>query len=317
MTVEDLKSKLEDNYSILGIEEEYKKYLNRHNRIPNLGFSNRLLVHIQNALATDVRPETIWNMAGRKLKPDFSPIFILIPQYKTHYVYAKTGEKLRQADLTSDELSKAVKIGFVIKQSEVAGYSVSILMDVRDTIPVKEGQDNYKLNLPNIKLSKLLLECCKYRPKAEMKHTIDATKSPEDKLVKLSGILLENLLETEYPEEIREFIKDSVIYSILSYCEIEYKVKFDSLQDLIEGSRQDEETRSALFSIFEKIEELTYYILGTLGFKHEENEFGDDIYTQIDTIKKSDSLLSVLESNEVRMNYSARFGLRGREGIKS
>lgn len=306
MTVDELKAKIETNYSILRIEEEYKRYLDRHNNIPNLGFFNRFLTHLQNALATDIKPETIWNIYGRKLKDEHSLIYILVPQYKVGYIYAESGEKLKQNELTNEELSKAIQIGYVQKHSEIIGYNVSVLIDIRDTVCIPGEQDTYNNDLPKAKLSKLLTTCANYKSKKELKEILESAQTSQEKLLALIGIYLDAEIAADRFNEMREFIKESVVYSVFSYCGIKADIHFEFLDELIQKSEQDEKYKLHLFDAFEQIEELTYHILGILGFEGDKNDFGDDIYTQIHTIKKSDKLLSILESTEVRMKYSAR-----------
>lgn len=307
MNVDTLYNIFESNIDSVITAENLAIIATRNFNTSEVSFVNRVLIMMQNKYATSFRSEQAWAVIGRKLKCKCSPIWIADNIVNVKYFDVDTDEEIKDLDLSSDEISQAVRLGTIRREADTSGLRAIPIYSIKDTetFDADAYQDFCDEHSKSIKVSSLLsIAYREYGIKCVggSKSTFDKANntlfigkdSYEDKI---SAAVLaiaytvygDALIDDESDEVIHNIGKVLLAQSVISYYSHGKSVdeeEFSSLVDSIPYNTSSEH----IVDILSVYYELAGNIINLI----------DHCNTSLDDskLKKASELLDILEAND-------------------
>lgn len=272
MRAEELGIIINNNIGMIFKDEEYKKFMTFTVYMTGYDFLNKFLIYFQNRNATEVKNEVSWRNEGRVVKDLSKSIWIIEEDYKGVYVDSETGERVDAIRMSLKEVSRAAKLGVIKKVNKSNNYKSCSVYDIENTYIKEEG---YKRSTDRqIKISNIINEINKqynievaYRDgdtafSKENNTMYIGNDSTEAKIKTLLSVLIDLMVDNmEIKDVIKSnrmygnWIKESVLYSILNSLKIRFNVSFKYIESLY-NSNDGDDKKTEVINIMTCIESI-------------------------------------------------------------
>ena len=133
MDIEHLQSLYYNNIGNIFNADRFKELASHSSNIQGYSFINRVLLHIQNKYATDVKSAESWKISGRTVKSEAMPMGILAAIRDIRYLDAEGMSETDTSCLSHHEFNKALELGIIIRREEIIGIRANPVYDISDT----------------------------------------------------------------------------------------------------------------------------------------------------------------------------------------
>ena len=302
-TVELAKIFKEGLYDVL-TPNRYKNIIDRNNNLSRFDVLNRILIEIQYHGAYDIRTEEEWVIDNRNVKNKSNGINILLPLYTYKYIDVETGNEVNINDLTLDELNAAIKYGVISKETNIETSYVVKMYDIRQTIRIDDTR--YTVSKPEMKSSVLInifkdVTGCQvlygdvtYYSKS--KNELIVSKQSYMQLANsLCDILVDyyiSIVKKDNNEELSEYDMDLIRYTLQYSIDTLFMSIRECSFDIVRHTDVNK-----LLMILNIVDSLLYGISDSINYTG--NQVGKDAITSVETLKKAENLLNIMEANSV------------------
>lgn len=266
----------------------------------------------------DLKTAEEWKIHNRSIIDTKKRIYITVPKYDTSYIDCETLEKVNINEFSQDEFIKALELNIIKKEQRINNIDVETVYDIRNTTAIDKTLE-YKVTKPKISLD-VLIDIMKQYINLEVIPGEDETyyskssnklflaKNTYENMVKeLVVILVDNIIENKLKGYIRSYLSNTE--KTLNKFETELlkealKYSIGTIFKVTDESELLFELRKNYVSDYEDIldiliicDAITYDISAFLVYN--DNSLLTNAINNIELIRKSDILLSILQANSI------------------
>lgn len=127
-------------------DDRIKRILKADNMLCRHNMMNRILIDMQdsNGTMTDVRTLEEWYILGRKVVDKNKYVALIVTSDGVSYYDVETGERIKYGELSTEEISMALKSGIIRRDIRTVGTKVVVGYDYNNTEEIEEGLYNKK-----------------------------------------------------------------------------------------------------------------------------------------------------------------------------
>lgn len=305
METVEISKLFQDNIDKVLTPSKYKHIIKRDNNLSRFDILNRILIEIQYPNAFDVRTAEEWIIDNRNIKSKSNGINIILPMYSYSYIDAENGNEININDLTLDELNAAIQHGVVHKKENLETTCVQQLYDIRQTVSIDGSK--YEVQKPDLKSSSIIsifknitdcgIQYSDITYYSKSKNVLTVSKQNYSELaVSLVDILVDFYLniikKEEYSTELSEYDMDLVKYTLQYSLDTLFRDNRDCEFDIVRHTSTDK---------ILLILNITDSIIGGISesINYSNSTINKDAVSSIETLKKAEALLNIMEANNI------------------
>ena len=307
MNIEQVKEIFEKGLNVISSPIDYTNLINMRNNLYKLDTINRILLYTQNKEAFDVKTALEWSVLNRDIRKGQTPIYLMVPSYKSQYIDTETGEPVEITDLNIDELNKALKYNIITKVENIESTDIVSYFDIRQTKSINNIE--YNINKPIMTASSLLelitnITGCTveesdidYYSKKDNKLSV-RKQSYNDLLVTLSRVIYQYYIDkltstnsvdiSDFSEYDNELLNITVLYSIVTLLGGEINFNFDIVRHT---------PKNRIIDILNISNSIIIEVASKALFSNSEQNI--DTFHSIAVTKKAEALLNIMEANDI------------------
>lgn len=320
MTHEEFTNELNKSIVNLINPKVFIEIIRKDNNLARFDIMNKIAICTMNngEQFYDLKTAEEWAVCNRSVIDKKKRIYITVPKYDTHYIDCVSLEKVNINEFSQDEFVKALELGIIRRERNITDVDVSTVYDIRNTSTIDKAHE-YVVTKPKLSLDALINIMNQYM-NLEVLPGEDETyysknsgklflaKNTYENMVKeLVDILVKHIIDNKLSGYVRnylsntekelnkfeiELLKEALKYSI---CTI-FKV-LDESNLLFEIRKNYVSDYSDILDILILCDAITFDISAFLDYS--DNSLMTDAINNIELIRKSDILLSILQANSI------------------